>query len=395
MKRFKRVFLVVLDSVGIGEAPDAAKFNDIGANTLGNIARFFNGIDLPTMGALGLGNIAQITGVLAEDSPQGYYTKMQELSVGKDTLTGHWELMGLRIEKPFQTYPEGFPDELLTALSVRIGRGIIGNVAASGTAIIDRLGEEHMKTGAIIVYTSSDSVLQIAAHEDVVPLEELYAICEVARELTLDERFLVGRVIARPFVGDVGSFVRTANRHDYAVKPYDDTVLDTLKAADLDVIALGKIADIFVDEGITQSVRTASNDDGIEKLRKTIRTDFTGLCFLNLVDFDALYGHRRNPLGYGEALMRFDQQLAEILPSLLADDLLIITADHGNDPTFHGTDHTREYVPLLIYHQGIEVGKEIPLCTTFADVGATIAANFKVASPRNGKSFLNNITENR
>lgn len=384
----------MLDSVGIGEAADAAEYNDVGAHTLGNIARFFKGIKLPNLSKLGLGNIEVLEGVLPVDTPQAFYTKMQEVSVGKDTLTGHWELMGLKIDTPFKTYAEGFPEELLSALSERIGRDIIGNKPASGTAIIDELGEEHMETGAIIVYTSSDSVLQIAAHERVVPLDELYKICEIARELTMNDRFLVGRVIARPFIGEVGTFTRTTNRHDYAVKPYEKTVLDSLKEADYDVIALGKITDIFVGEGITSSVRTVSNDDGVEKLLAAIETDFTGLCFLNLVDFDAVYGHRRDPLGYGNALIQFDKQLETILPALAPDDLLIITADHGNDPTFHGTDHTREYVPLLVFHQGIQVGTEIPLRETFADVGATIAANFKVTLPENGTSFLENINEN-
>lgn len=392
---YKRVFLVILDSVGIGEAPDAEKYNDVGANTLGNIAKHLNGIHLPHMEKLGLGNIAKIEGVERVDSPKGFYTKMQEASVGKDTMTGHWELMGLHIEQPFQTFPNGFPEELLSELTERTGRSIIGNIPASGTAILDDLGEEHMKSGAIIVYTSADSVLQIAAHEDVVPLDELYKICEIARELTLDEKYLVGRVIARPFIGEVGAFTRTANRHDYALKPFGRTVMDELKSDGLDVIALGKISDIFDGEGITASVRTMSNEDGMDKLQEKINEPFTGLCFLNLVDFDALYGHRRDPEGYGQALEKFDVQLENVLNELKQDDLLIVTADHGNDPTHTGTDHTREFVPLIIYHQDMKSGGEIPIRKTFADVGATIADNFNSKLPEFGQSFLNEINRKR
>lgn len=391
MNTFKRIFLVVLDSVGIGEAPDAKEYNDVGANTLGNIAKHVQGINLPQLERLGLGNINDIEGVSRATHPRAFYTKMEEASVGKDTMTGHWELMGLRIEKPFQTFPNGFPDALLNELTLQTGRKIIGNIPASGTAIIEELGEQHLKTGALIVYTSADSVLQIAAHEDVVPLEELYEICETARKLTLDERYLVGRVIARPFIGEVGSFIRTANRHDYALKPFGRTVMDELKSNDLDVIALGKINDIFDGEGITESVRTISNDDGVVKLLEKIEEPFTGLCFLNLVDFDALYGHRRDPVGYGKALERFDEQLEDVLNSLKRDDLLIITADHGNDPTHDGTDHTREYVPLLVYTPHVERGAELAVRKTFADVGATIADNFNCRAPELGESFLREI----
>lgn len=389
--KFNRVFLIVLDSVGIGEAPDAKEFNDIGAHTLGNIAKHFHGIDLPNLAKLGLGNIAPIEGVGPVGHPQAHFTKMQEASNGKDTLTGHWELMGLKIEQPFKTFPEGFPSVLLDELSERTGRKIIGNKASSGTEIIVELGKEHMETGAMIVYTSADSVLQIAAHEGIIPLEELYAICEIARELTLPEAYLLGRVIARPFVGEPGAFVRTSNRHDYALKPADQTVMNALETANNDVIALGKINDIFVGEGVTAAKKTISNDDGVEKLLETMDEDFQGLCFLNLVDFDALYGHRRDPEGYGQALMRFDEQLPEIIGKLQDDDLLIITADHGNDPTHHGTDHTREFVPLLVLHTGIEKGTKLAVRETFADVGATIADNFQVTLPKNGVSFLGDI----
>lgn len=391
MKPFERIFLIVLDSVGIGEAPDAEKYNDLGAHTLGNIAETVDGLSMPHMGSLGLSNIEHIKGIEIAESPKAYYTKMEEASVGKDTMTGHWELMGLNIKTPFQTFPNGFPKELLDELTKRTNRKVIGNIPASGTEIIEQLGKEHMETGAIIVYTSADSVLQIAAHEEVVPLEELYKICEIARELTLDEPYMIGRIIARPFVGKVGSFTRTANRHDYALKPFDRTVMDELKDEGYDVISLGKISDIFDGEGITKAIRTESNDDGMEKLLQTLDENFRGLAFLNLVDFDALYGHRRDPIGYAKALESFDQQLPSLLAKLRDDDLLIITADHGNDPTHHGTDHTREYVPLIVYHKNINEGSKLPVRKTFADVGATIADNFKVKLPNYGKSFLHEI----
>lgn len=393
MKQFKRIFLIVLDSVGIGALPDAKTYDDEGAHTLGNIAKTMGGIHLPQLEELGLGNIDKVEGVKRVNPSRGFYTKMAEASVGKDTMTGHWELMGLRIKHPFQTFPQGFPHELMKELELRTKRSILGNKVASGTAIIDELGAEHIRTGGIIVYTSADSVLQIAAHESVVPLEELYAICEIARELTLEEPYTVGRVIARPFIGEVGAFVRTANRHDYAVKPYERTVLNYLQIADYDVLGLGKIDDIFDGEGITESIRTKDNDDGMDKLRKVVDRPFTGLAFLNLVDFDALYGHRRNVEGYAGALERFDQQLASLLPSFKEDDLLVITADHGNDPTHHGTDHTREYVPLLAYTTSIQSGRALPVRSTFADVGATIAANFAVKKPAYGKSFLKELVK--
>ena len=391
MSEFNRIFLVVLDSVGIGEAPDAAEYGDLGADTLGHIAENVPGFRMPNASTLGLGNIRTLKGVQAVPQAKAHFTKMQEASVGKDTMTGHWELMGLHIDTAFQTFPNGFPDELIKELEMRTGRKVIGNKPASGTAIIEELGIEHVETGSIIVYTSADSVLQIAAHEGVVPIDELYDICEIARELTLDEKYMVGRVIARPFIGEPGAFERTANRHDYALKPFGYTVMNALKDGQKDVIALGKISDIFDGEGVTESVRTKDNADGMEKLITTMKKDFSGLCFLNLVDFDAKYGHRRDPEGYGQALMEFDQKLPEMLANIREDDLIIFTADHGNDPIHHGTDHTREYVPLLAYHQGIQVGKELDIRKTFADVGATIADNFKVAKPKHGKSFLKDI----
>jgi len=313
---------------------------------------------------------------------------MQEASVGKDTMTGHWEMMGLNIDKPFKVYPNGFPAELITELEEKIGRKVIGNKPASGTAILDELGDEHMKTGAIIVYTSADPVLQIAAHEEIIPLEELYRICEIARELTLSEEFLVGRIIARPFIGEPGKFARTSNRHDYALKPFGRTAMNELSDAGLDVIAIGKINDIYNGEGITSTERTKDNMDGMDKFIATLDKDFTGISFLNLVDFDALFGHRRDPLGYGKALEEFDVRLNEVLPKLTEEDLLIITADHGNDPTMPGTDHTREYVPLIVYSPQFKEVKELPLRNTFADIGATISENFGVKKPQFGESFL-------
>lgn len=388
---FKRIFLVVMDSVGIGEAPDAEAFGDKGSDTLGHIAEEMNGLHMPNMAKLGLSNIKQLKGIEKAEKPLAVFTKMEESSAGKDTMTGHWEIMGLNIQTPFQVFPEGFPDELIHELETRTGRKIIGNIPASGTAILDELGEEHMKTGALIVYTSADSVLQIAAHEEIVPLDELYQICKIARELTLDEKYMVGRVIARPFVGQPGEFKRTSNRHDYALKPFGRTVMNELKDSGHDVIAIGKISDIYDGEGVTKSLRTISNQDGMDKLMDTLSMDFTGLSFLNLVDFDALYGHRRDPIGYGKALEEFDVRLSEVLPNMNEDDLLIITADHGNDPVHPGTDHTREYVPLLVYSKRIKEGFELPVRKTFADIGATVAENFQVNMPHYGTSFLTDL----
>lgn len=388
---YKRIFIIVMDSVGIGEAPDAEKFGDKGADTFGHIAERMNGLNMPNMGKLGLSNIREIKGIEKAEKPLAFYTKMMEASNGKDTMTGHWEIMGLNIQTPFRVFPEGFPDELLSELEKRTGRKIIGNKPASGTEILVELGEEHMKTGALIVYTSADSVLQIAAHEDIIPIEEQYKICKIARELTLDEKYMVGRVIARPFLGEPGNFKRTSNRHDYALKPFDRTVMSELKDANLDVIAIGKIADIYDGEGVTKSLRTVSNMDGMDKLVETLDMDFTGISFVNLVDFDALYGHRRDPEGYGKALEEYDARLPEVFAKMKEDDLLMITADHGNDPVAPGTDHTREYVPLLVYSKSMSEGKELPIRETFADLGATVAENFNVKLPNFGKSFLNEL----
>ncbi|TYR82523.1 phosphopentomutase [Priestia megaterium] len=388
---YKRIFLIVMDSVGIGESPDAEKYNDKGADTLGHIAEHRNGLNMPALGKLGLSNIREIKGIQKAEKPLAFYTKMQEASAGKDTMTGHWEIMGLRIDTPFNVFPDGFPDELISQLEEKTGRKIIGNKPASGTEILDELGEEHMKTGALIVYTSADSVLQIAAHEEIVPIDELYKICEIARELTLDDPYMIGRVIARPFLGEAGNFTRTSNRHDYALKPFGRTVMNELKDNNVDVIAIGKISDIYDGEGVTKSLRTKSNMDGMDKLIDTLKMDFTGLSFVNLVDFDALFGHRRDPGGYGQALEEFDERLPEVLELLNEDDLLIITADHGNDPIHHGTDHTREYVPLLVYSPSMKEGKELPVRQTFADIGASVAENFSVSLPKHGQSFLKDL----
>ena len=389
---YKRVHLIVMDSVGIGEAPDADLFNDKGADTLGHIAEHMNGLHMPNMAKLGLSNIREIKGIDKAEKPLAHYTKMQEASVGKDTMTGHWEIMGLNIDTPFKTYPEGFPEKLIQKLEAETGRTVIGNKPASGTAIIDELGKEHMETGALIVYTSADPVLQIAAHEDIIPIEEQYRICEIARELTKDDEFLVGRVIARPFIGEPGAFKRTSNRHDYALKPFNRTVMNELKDAGYDVIAIGKISDIYNGEGVTDSVRTKDNMDGMDGFIRTMDQPFTGLSFLNLVDFDAQFGHRRDPEGYGKALEEFDARLPEVFEKMTEEDLLIITADHGNDPTAPGTDHTREYVPLLAYSKRFSgEGEELPVRKTFADIGATVADNFNVKHPKFGESFLTSL----
>lgn len=392
MNKFKRIHLVVLDSVGIGEAPDAKDFGDVGAHTLGHIAEEV-GLSLPHMQRLGLGNIAPLTGIDPVSEPQAYYTKLEERSVGKDTMTGHWELMGLHIDTPFRVFPNGFPKELIQQIEDYSGRKVVGNKPASGTAIIDELGEHQMQTGDLIVYTSADPVLQIAAHEDIIPLEELYDICQYVRDQTKEDPYMIGRIIARPYIGTPDQFERTKNRHDYALDPFGETVLDAMKAAGLDVWAVGKIHDIFNGQGITDSVRTESNMDGVDKLVDVMQTDFTGLSFTNLVDFDAKYGHRRNVQGYAQALEDFDKRLPEIYAQMTADDLLLLTADHGNDPTFPGTDHTREYVPLLAYSPRFSIGG--PLAQGyFSDVSATIAENFSVPSTQMGTSFLQNLIPN-
>lgn len=392
--RFKRVINIVMDSVGIGAAHDAEKYGDLNTDTFGNIAKFVGGLNLPNLEQLGLGNLHEIQGVNKVENPKAYYQRLVEASVGKDTMTGHWEMMGLYIDKPFITFTDtGFPDDLLDALEKETGYGILGNKAASGTEIIDELGEEHMLTKKMIVYTSADSVLQIAAHEEVFGLDELYRVCEIARELTMKEEWMVGRVIARPFIGDkAGNFTRTANRHDYALKPFGRTTLDDLKDADFDVISVGKIIDIFDGEGITEAHRSKSNYHGMEQTIELVKNnDFEGFLFVNLVDFDALWGHRRNPQGYADQLIEFDTQLGELLPFIKEDDLLIITADHGNDPTHTGTDHTREEVPVIYYSPGLNGNGLLSTGDTFADIAATIADNFNVKAPEYGTSRLSEL----
>lgn len=394
MTKYQRIIAVVLDSVGIGAAHDAPVYGDQHSDTLGNISRSVNGLYLPNLRELGLANLHHIEGVSPTLNPTAYYGRMTEASVGKDTMTGHWEMMGLHIDKPFITFTEsGFPADLLTELSAQTGYGILGNKAASGTEIIDEFGEEHMRTKAMIVYTSADSVLQIAAHEEAFGLDELYRVCEIARKLTMNDEWKVGRIIARPFTGKRrGEFVRTSNRHDYALKPFGTTVLDLLKQKELDVISVGKIQDIFDGEGITQAYRSKNNYNGMEQTVDLVANhDFKGLLFVNLVDFDALWGHRRNPEGYARQLEEFDVQLGALLKVLREDDLLLLTADHGNDPTFSGTDHTREEVFTLYYsrqhvHHGL-----LPKRLTFADVGATIAENFEVGPLDHGTSILSRL----
>nr|WP_295975074.1 phosphopentomutase [uncultured Bacillus sp.] len=391
-EQFKRIHIIVMDSVGIGEAPDAAQFDDIGTHTMGHIAREKGGLNLPNLAKLGLANISAIQGVPVAEHPQASFGKMQEKSAGKDTMTGHWEIMGLNIDTPFRVFPNGFPAELIKKIEDYTGRRVIGNKPASGTEIIKELGEEQLKTGALIVYTSADSVLQIAAHEEVIPLDELYKICKYCREITRDDPYMIGRIIARPYIGtNAENFQRTSNRHDYALKPFGATVMNYLKDSGLDSIALGKISDIYDGEGVTEAIRTTSNMDGMDKLISLLDRNFHGISFLNLVDFDAMYGHRRDPIGYGDALEAFDERLPEVFEKLDQDDLLIITADHGNDPTYKGTDHTREYVPLLVYSKRLSGGNNLGIRDTFADLGATVADNFSLKMPEHGTSFLKEL----
>ncbi|EST11870.1 phosphopentomutase [Sporolactobacillus laevolacticus] len=391
-EKFKRVHIIVLDSVGIGEASDAAKYGDEGCDTLGHTAEAMGGLNAPNLARLGLSNIRPerpILGVPVQPQPAAYYSKMHEVSAGKDSMDGHWEMMGLPVLTPLHTFPNGFPEELISKIEAFSGRKVIWNKPASGTEIIKKLGERQMKTGELIVYTSGDSVLQIAAHEKVIPLEELYKICEYSRKLTIDEPYHLGRVIARPFLGDnAENFERTANRRDLTLVPPEKTVLDLLAEAGLDTLAIGKINDIFSGQGIKEGWHTVSNDDGMERFISILDRDFHGLSFTNLVDFDAKYGHRREPVLFGKAIETFDRQLGQALSKLKEDDLLIITADHGNDPGFRGTDHTREYVPLLVYSPAFAAGQELPVRETFADLGATITDNFKTTMPKVGTSFL-------
>lgn len=389
--KFKRIFVIVMDSVGCGTAPLSYQYGDDGANTIKHISEVMNGIKLPTMEKLGYGNLTEIKGVKPMNE-FGYYGKMDEASKGKDTLTGHWEFMGVLTSKPFKTFTDtGFPKELIDELEQKTGHKVIGNCAASGTEIIKELGEEHIKTGAMIVYTSSDSVLQIACHEKYFGLDELYRCCKIAREICMKDEYMLGRIIARPFVGESAeTFTRTTNRHDYALSPTDVTTLDNLNKSGLDVISVGKISDIFNARGITEGNKIKSNHNGMEITTEIAKRDFNGLCFVNLVDFDALYGHRRDPKGYHHALEEFDTDLNTLFKELRDDDLVIVTADHGNDPTWTGTDHTREYVPLLVYSKSLSKG-DLGTRKTFADIGATIAENFNVEAPHIGTSFLKDL----
>ncbi len=382
-RKYKRIFTIVIDSLGVGALADAAAYGDEGTDTLGHISREMEEFKIPNLQKLGMANLHPLKQVPAVEQPLGYFMKMNEASTGKDTMTGHWEMMGLHITKPFQTFTEtGFPKELLEELSRRTGRVIIGNKSASGTELLEELAEEEIATGHMIVYTSADSVLQICGNEDTFGLEELYRCCEIARELTMKDEWKVGRVIARPYVGKKrGEFKRTSNRHDYALKPYGRTALNALKDAGLDVISVGKIFDIFDGEGLTESNKSKSSVHGMEQAIEIAGRDFEGLCFVNLVDFDALWGHRRDVAGYAGELEKFDVKLGEFLPLLKEDDLLIITADHGNDPTHTGTDHTREKVPFLAYSPSMKGSGRLEDTRTFAVIGATIADNFGVAMP--------------
>ena len=392
---YKRIFVIVLDSLGIGAMPDSEKFGDKGVDTFGHILDKMGTLDIPNLQRLGLANLKALKQVKPAEHPEGYFMAMNEASNGKDTMTGHWEMMGIRTDKPFITFTEhGFPKELIDELEKRCGRKIIGNKAASGTEILEELGEQEVNEGKLIVYTSADSVLQICGNEETMGLETLYHYCEIARELTMRDEWRVGRVIARPYVGKKrGEFKRTSNRHDYALKPTGPTALNALKDAGYDVISVGKINDIFVGEGITESNHSDSSVHGMQQTIDIAKRDFKGLCFTNLVDFDALWGHRRNPVGYGEEIEKFDKKLGELLPLLREDDLLILTADHGNDPTYKGTDHTRKQVPFIAYSPSDTESGKLDTSDTFAVIGATIADNFGVRMPEGtiGTSMLDQI----
>lgn len=391
--KYKRIFLLICDSLGIGNGQDASSYDDEGANTLKHICDACNGLDIPNLEGLGLGNLGDFEGIYPLRSQLGYTLKLNELSSGKDTITGHFEMMGIYTKKPLITFTKtGFPDEFIKLFEAKTGRKCVGNKAASGTKIIEEYANHQEKTGDWIVYTSADSVFQIAANENIIPLQELYDACKIARELTMDPRWKVGRVIARPFIKNKdGSYTRTSSRHDFALKPPAITVLDNLKNNNYDVIGIGKIADIFANQGITKDIKTTNNNDTMNKTIEIAKTDFNGLCFVNLVDFDSIYGHRRDPIGYGKAIKEFDLQLEELMKYLRPDDLLMISSDHGNDPTFKGTDHTREQVPLIIYSKELIKPKQLPEMESFAVIGATIADNFEVELPEIGNSILDKI----
>ena len=383
--KYKRIFVIVMDSAGIGAMKDADKFGDEGTNTWVHTSERCGGLDIPTINALGIGDLGKVVGSSVVSHPHAYSLILNEASNGKDTMTGHWEMMGILTTKPFKTFTDtGFPKELIDELEEKTGRKIIGNIAASGTEIIKQLGEEQMKTGALIVYTSADSVLQIAAHENIIPLSELYRDCEIARDICMRPEYLLGRIIARPYIGDnKDNFKRTSNRHDYALSPTGTTAMNILKDAGYEVSCVGKINDIFNGAGVTRTQRTISNNDGMDKTIEEAKKDYKGLCFVNLVEFDSEYGHRRNPIGYGKAIEDFDKKLKVLLETINDDDLVMITADHGNDPTHTGTDHTREHVPLLCYSKSIIDGKLLNERNTFADIGATILENFGLKKASN------------
>ena len=396
METYKRVFVIVLDSLGIGAMPDSEKFGDKGVDTFGHILDKMGTLDIPNLQKLGIANLRPLKGVAPVEAPIGRFTKFSEASNGKDTMTGHWEMMGIYTTKPFKTFTDhGFPKELIDELEKRTGHKVIGNKSASGTEILDDLGEEEIATGHMIVYTSADSVLQICGNEETFGLDELYLCCEIAREITMKEEWRVGRVIARPYIGKKkGEFVRTSNRHDYALKPTGTTALDVLKDNGYDVISVGKIRDIFDGQGITEAFRSKSSVHGMEQTIEIYKDkDFKGLCFVNLVDFDALWGHRRNPVGYGEELERFDAKLGELLENLREDDLLMITADHGNDPTYTGTDHTREKVPFIAYSPSMKEKGMFEEQKTFGVIGATVLDNFGLKKAENmiGESILKEL----
>ena len=395
MQKYKRIFTIVMDSLGVGALPDAAEYGDVGTDTLGHISQSMEEFNIPNLQKIGMANLHPLKQVAPVENPLGYYTYLHEASTGKDTMTGHWEMMGLHITTPFKTFTEtGFPKELLDELSARTGRVIIGNKSSSGTEILDELAEEEIATGHMIVYTSADSVLQICGNEETFGLDELYRCCEIAREITMKDEWKVGRIIARPYVGKKkGEFKRTSNRHDYALKPYGRTALDALKDANYEVISVGKIFDIFDGEGITESNKSKSSVHGMEQTIEIAKRDFEGLCYVNLVDFDALWGHRRDVKGYAQEIEKFDVKLGELMEVLREDDLLIITADHGNDPTHVGTDHTRERVPFVAYSPSMKGNGKIDDTDTFAAIGATIAENFGVAMPEGtiGSSVLDKL----
>ena len=395
MEKYKRIFVIVMDSLGVGAMDDSPEFGDVGVNTLGHISRSVDSFCMPNLQKMGMANLTPLKQVEPVEKSIGYYGKLNEKSRGKDTMTGHWEMMGLEVTKPFKTFTEhGFPPELIAELEKRTGHKVIGNKSASGTEILDELGEEEIATGHMIVYTSADSVLQICGNEETFGLDELYRCCEIAREITMKDEWRVGRVIARPYVGKKkGEFKRTSNRHDYALQPFGKTALNALQDAGLDVISVGKIRDIFDGEGITEAYKSKSSVHGMEQTIELAQKDFHGLCFVNLVDFDALWGHRRNPQGYAEEIEKFDVNLGKLLPLLKDDDLLIITADHGNDPTYTGTDHTREKVPFLAYSPSMNGNGELPETDTFAVISATAADNFGVKMPEGtiGESLMEKL----